>query len=701
NASWSYPTNVGPSAGYQTQAGAGDSGLPAFRCKVTTPQSATPEEVIEDATGGYVVVSFDIFADAEGTQRVGQFRGVHEYDYFQDPEHHRFELTSLGDGTFHVGNFRFGHSYAYLNGGPLWGLDAWMSESPVLQQFGPGQRITVPLDWAGRLPYPTAPGPGLIIARNPGPADRATDVPADALLSWTAGAAAQTHDVYLGTVYADVDAASRATPLNVLVSRDQNATTYNPPAPLRWGQTYYWRVDEIGPAPASKVVRGRVWHFTAEPFSYPITRVIATAASFDTNMGPEKTIDGSGLNQRNEHSTVSTHMWLSNKAGSQPTWIQYAFDKVYELHEMWVWNFNQIVEPVLGFGAKSVMVAYSTDGSTWTTLGTFAFARGMGLSTYAPNTTVPFSGAAARYVKLTIQSNWGGIVPQYGLSEVRFFHVPRQAREPVPANGAAGVELDVTLRWRPGRQAASHRVYLGTDQNAVANGTTTAQTIGHHSLVPASLDFGTTYHWRVDEVGGGICPGEVWSFTTREFAVVDDFESYTDDEGSRIFDAWIDGWTNRTGSVVGYLQAPFAEWTIFHSGRQAMPLEYNNVKTPFYSEAQRTWSTVQNWTGNGATMLRLWFRGHLSNAPGTLYVEVEDKAGKRKTVNHPNAKATTFLHWTEWRIARSDLTGVDLKAVKKLAIGVDHRLDSKAGGAGRLYFDDIGFGRPLSAGPTK
>jgi hypothetical protein len=41
----------------------------------------------------------------------------------------------------------------------------------------------------------------------------------------------------------------------------------------------------------------------------------------------------------------------------------------------------------------------------------------------------------------------------------------------------------------------------------------------------------------------------------------------------------------------------------------------------------------------------------------------------------------------------SSLTGVNLKAVKKLAIGVDSRTSPTKGG-GMVYIDDIGFGHP-------
>jgi arabinan endo-1,5-alpha-L-arabinosidase len=75
-----------------------------------------------------------------------------------------------------------------------------------------------------------------------------------------------------------------------------------------------------------------------------------------------------------------------------------------------------------------------------------------------------------------------------------------------------------------------------------------------------------------------------------------------------------------------------------------------------------------------------------------MYVTVEDKAGKKKTAVHPDPAATNVRNWTEWQIAYADLAGVNLAAVKKLTIGVG---DGKAGGAGKLFIDDIQFGKPI------
>jgi regulation of enolase protein 1 (concanavalin A-like superfamily) len=147
----------------------------------------------------------------------------------------------------------------------------------------------------------------------------------------------------------------------------------------------------------------------------------------------------------------------------------------------------------------------------------------------------------------------------------------------------------------------------------VANGTALAGTVSEASFDPGSLEFGRTYYWRVDEVNEAqairLWEGEVWSFSTQEYLVVEDFDGYSDEEGSRIYESWIDGWTNGSGSQVGNTIAPFAEQMIVHGGKQSMPMEYNNVQTPFYSEAQRSFDTTQNWMINGADTLSLYFRG--------------------------------------------------------------------------------------------
>jgi len=532
-------------------------------------------------------------------------------------------------------------------------------------------------------------------AYEPVPAVDATDVPADTMLHWTPGIYAATHDVYVGTSFADVNDASRADPKGVLMAQDLTDVGYVGAGLFEYGTVYYWRVDEVNAAPDSTIYKGEVWSFTSEPYSYPITNITATASgSGRADTVPQNTVNGSGLDAADQHSVEAKHMWISSTGKTH--WIQYEFDQVYKVDKLWVWNSNQVVEAFVGFGAKDVTIEYSADGQTWSTLaGVPQFGRGTGEATYTYNTVVEFGGVLAKFVKLTITSNWGGVAQQASLSEVRFFYVPVKARGPQPADGAANVALDSPLTWRPGREAVSHQVFFGTDSAAVAAGAAPSVTQAEHSYTPAAMTFATKYYWKVDEIGdAGTYPGDVWSFTAQEFAAIDDFDSYTDEEGSRIYQTWIDGVTDSAngGSTVGYMTAPFAERAIIHGGKQSMPLAYDNTKAPYFSEASREFDSLQNWTGAGATDLCVWTRGTVTEAgPAPMYLTVTDSAGKSATAT--NATAATAADWTRWTIPMSSMSGVNFSKIKKIAIGVGAKGGS-AGGSGLVFIDDIGYGRP-------
>ena len=100
-------------------------------------------------------------------------------------------------------------------------------------------------------------------AYHPNPADGKKDVPRDAILKWMAGDYADTHDVYFGMVFDDVNDASRDyDPNGVLVSQNQAETTYDPPGLLEFGQSYYWRVDEFNDLHPNSPWKGNVSSFT-------------------------------------------------------------------------------------------------------------------------------------------------------------------------------------------------------------------------------------------------------------------------------------------------------------------------------------------------------------------------------------------------------------------------------------------------------
>jgi hypothetical protein len=279
---------------------------------------------------------------------------------------------------------------------------------------------------------------------------------------------------------------------------------------------------------------------------------------------------------------------------------------------------------------------------------------------------------------------------------------PLRAWKPAPVNGAT---LDIRtlppLTWKEGDNASKHDVYFGTDAVAVANADASDTTGIYRSRVSATsftpaedLEWGRKYFWRVDGVNsdGSITTGKVWAFSVADYLVVDDFDNYTDVAGNEIFSTWIDGYTNQlSGSTVGNTTAPFAERAIIHSGTQAMPMDYNNTTAPFYSEAERQFAPIQNWTVHGVDTLVLYFQGVVTNAAGPVCVGVHDSAGQTARFVHPNPDAVRQVEWQRWDIALADISkaGVNIKSIKKMFIGVGDRDKPQPDGAGRIYIDAI------------
>jgi len=87
---------------------------------------------------------------------------------------------------------------------------------------------------------------------------------------------------------------------------------------------------------------------------------------------------------------------------------------------------------------------------------------------------------------------------------------PIQASDPNPTDGAINISTTADLSWMAGLYATSHDVYFGTSNPPpfIGNQMTTI-------FDPSTMDYDTTYYWRIDEVNSsGITTGMFWSFTT-------------------------------------------------------------------------------------------------------------------------------------------------------------------------------------------
>ncbi len=520
-------------------------------------------------------------------------------------------------------------------------------------------------------------------AYQPAPADGAEGLPVGASLSWTAGLNAVEHQVYFGASFDEVDAGAATADMGKV------AETAFTPDMLRVSTTYFWRVDEI--RADGSVEKGHVWSFTTEAgVANKIVRQwwsnLAGTAIADLTNHPDYPDNPTGTELLDQFEgpvdwadNYGTRMfgWLTPpETGDYTFWI--AGDDAQELwlstdvdpaHAVrianvaswtnsreWEKETNQKSEPVsLQAGQKYYLLALGKEGSGGDSL------------------AVAWQGGsiAAREV----------ISAQYVDT---FALPPLQAFSPSPADDAVDVPQSLVLSWSAGEQAQEHEVYLGDDAAAVAAADATSPLfLGRQAETAIELDgleWGKTYYWRVDELNaadpGSPWVGRVWSFTVASFAAVDDFESYTDVEGSRLYETWIDGYTDgQSGSIVGYLEAlngTFGETAIVHGGGQSMPMDYDNTAAPFVSEATREFTPAQDWTVEGVDTLSLWVRGY----PAMGSVEVVETAG---AMSLSGAGADIWGNTDEFTYAYKTLEGDGTMTARVVSIGPGSNTWAKGG----------------------
>ncbi|MFC1634387.1 hypothetical protein ACFL5Z_06055, partial [Planctomycetota bacterium] len=480
--------------------------------------------------------------------------------------------------------------------------------------------------------------PQRVIARDPIPPDGAIHEDTWVNLSWTAGDFAVSHDVYLGD---NLDDVNNATDESETFRGNQPTTFYVAGFPgfaypdgLVPGTTYNWRIDEVNDADPNSPWKGDIWSFSIPPQT-AYNPNPADGAEF---VGPDNV----------------TLSWTP------------------------------------GFGAKlhTVFLGNDFDKVSDATVGIPTGSTG-----YDPGLLV----LENVYYWRIDESD--GIATHKG--DVWAFTTPGAAGVPLPANGAVDVGHTPILTWTPAENANSHQVYFSTNKEAIINATTTSpeykgsKSRGSESYDPGKLDWHSSYYWRVDAVyGADIVKGLVWSFTTADFLVVDDFESYTDDDaaGQAIWQTWIDGLdVADNGAQIGYLFPPYCEQTIIHSGLQSMPLLYVNEAGVTNSEASFTLTTIRNWTTESVAVLSLWFRGSAANAAEPLYVAISNTTGASGLVPYGEANSAQAPAWKEWVIPLQAFTdqGVNLTNVEKFTIGLGSKGGASAGGSGTMYIDDI------------
>jgi len=490
------------------------------------------------------------------------------------------------------------------------------------------------------------------LASRPVPEDGALHPDTWVSLVWKPGDFAVSHDVYFGDNFDDVNDGTgdtfrgNQTTANYIVGFPGFAF----PDGLVPGTTYYWRIDEVNDVDPNSPWKGNVWSFKVPPK----TAYAPYPADTAEQVNPDVTL----------------------------RWTE-------------------------GFGSKLHTVYF---GDNFDDVNDAAGGLPQGVTTYTPG---PLKLAQTYYWRV----DEFDIIETYK-GNVWSFTTEGAVGNPNPANGAVDVKRTQIITFSPSVFAASHQLYFGTDKNAVKNADTGSpeyigsRDLGDESYDPGMLELGKTYYWRVDEVNDANpdspWPGILWSFTTADFLVVDDFEDYNSGD-NQIWYAWKDGLGyaahgnepaypgNGTGSAVGDENtASFTEETIVYGGNQSMPFWYDNSVLK-YSEVEKTLTYPRDWTEDGVGVLSIWFRGNSDNAAEPMYVVLNGSA----VVTHENPNAAQIDTWTQWNIDLQALAdqGVNLANVNTIAIGFGDRNNPVAGGSGMMYFDDIRLYRPAETAP--
>ena len=192
-------------------------------------------------------------------------------------------------------------------------------------------------------------------ASGPSPADEATNVNPNVVLSWSSGKDAPSHDVYLGTDPNDVN---EATPDSNEYMGNYAVNSYDP-CGLDFNTTYCWRVDEVAD---SNTYKGDVWSFTtwADPDSCLVGKWM-----FDESEGTI-VYDSAGTN----HGLIQGAAWTTGQIDGALDFD--GVDDYVEVHDSPDFTTNKITVlawvkgPAQSIGRVLSHYEYGRDERAWT-----------------------------------------------------------------------------------------------------------------------------------------------------------------------------------------------------------------------------------------------------------------------------------------------------------------------------------------------
>jgi len=469
------------------------------------------------------------------------------------------------------------------------------------------------------------------------------NVPQDVTLMWSTGEAAVTHDVYFGT---DEAAVAAATPADAGIYQGSQALDKNTfvPGALDWNRTYYWRVDEVNDSAAGSPWKGGVWKFSTADFivvdDFEVYGDEIVGRIFQT------WIDGWGY-------TEPAPGDPGNGTGSTVGYTDPPFAEPTIVHsgrQSMPFDYNNIVQPY-----------YSETERTWDSPQNWKVNGVTDLSLWLRGYPASFSETSPGSITMSAS----------GADIVNVTDEFRYAYKKLPGDGSLTVRVESLVNTAAWAKAG---------------------VIIRAGLEPAA-----------QQVHMIITPSERVEFMYRRDAGLNTTQFATD-AGTTAFPHWV-RLTRKGDTYTGEYSANGTTWTKItttdgttsvidvpmigdvYIGLAVTATNRNAITTAVFSNVQVTGATGQ-WQ-----IAEIGY-DHPGNDPASLYIALQDSAGKLAVVTNADTSAVLGTEWTEWRIPLSQFTGVNLGAIKKMYIGVGDRNAPRADGAGELFIDDIRVVKP-------
>jgi hypothetical protein len=294
---------------------------------------------------------------------------------------------------------------------------------------------------------------------------------------------------------------------------------------------------------------------------------------------------------------------------------------------------------------------------------------------------LPFEPRAIRILGL----DYGGEAHGFDIASVQAricTDCGEAACNPIPVDGAKNVPINAILSWSTGQSAEKHIVHFGTDiSNIGISGSQQPQDA--NTFDPGGLELDTTYYWRIDEVNDqNIWPGEVWSFTTTDHFVVDDFEQYNSSTGSDR-NSISDTWKN--------INVSLSEDYANKCSKKSMAIKLRDYNTGKYTEnVIRTFNPPQDWTAAGMKALELFFSDKTQNGHALIYIALNDGNNEAFVIYPIDSNDITNDIWYPWRIDLQEFQDIDLSNIESIEIGFYSDSNYTSGSFNeKFFFDDI------------